>query len=59
MMEDVIKVFFFQFFFFFLQSINKGIDSLPQTQIFKTLEPDVVNLCYFKFRIVDLTEFLV
>ena len=39
MMEDVIKV-----FYFFLQSIIKGIESLAQTQIFKPLKPDVVNL---------------
>ena len=26
------------------QSINKGIESLAQTQMFKPLEPDVVNL---------------
>ena len=58
-MEDVIKIFYFLFFYFFLQSINKGIEPLPQTQIFKPLEPDVVNLWYFKFRIFDLTEFIV
>jgi len=34
----------FVFFDFFLQSINIGIESLAQTQIFKPLEPDVVNL---------------
>ena len=28
MMEDVIKVFYFLFFYFFLQSIYKGIESL-------------------------------
>ena len=44
MMEDLIKVFYFLFFSFFLQSINKGIESLAQTQIFKPLKPDVVNL---------------
>ena len=54
MMEDVIKV-----FYFFLQSIYKGIESLALTQICKPLEPDVVNLWYFKFRIFDLTEFIV
>ena len=59
MMEDVIKVFYFLFFYFFLQSINKGIESLAQTQICKPLESDVVNLWYFKFRIFDLTEFIV
>ena len=41
-MEDVMKVFYFLFFYFFLQSINKEIESLAQTQIFKPLEPDVV-----------------
>ena len=51
MMEDVMKVFYFLFFYFFLQSINKEIESLAQTQIFKPLEADVVNLWYFKFRI--------
>ena len=44
MLEDVIMVFYFLFFYFFLQSINKGIESLAQTQIFKPLEPVVVNL---------------
>ena len=34
MMEDVIKEFYF---LFFLQSINKGIESLAQTEIFKLL----------------------
>ena len=43
-MEDVIKVFYFLFFYFFLQSIYKGIESLAQTQICKPLESDVVNL---------------
>ena len=55
-MVDVIGILFF---YFFLQSINKGIESLSQTQIFQPLEPDVVNLWYFKFRIFDLTEFIV
>ena len=58
-MEDVIKVFYFLFFYFFLKSIIKGIESLAQTQIFKPLEPDIVNLWYFKFGIFDLTEFIV
>ena len=44
MMEYVIKVFNFLFFYFFLQTIIKGIESLAQTQIFKPLKPDVVNL---------------
>ena len=57
MMEDVINVFYFLFFYFFLQSIYKGIESLAQTQIFKPLEPDFVNLWYFIFRIFDITEF--
>ena len=52
-MEDVITLFYFLIFYFFLQSINKGIESLEQTQIFKPLEqtqifkplePDVVSL---------------
>ena len=59
MMEDVIKVFYFLFFYFFLKSIIKGIESLAQTQIFKPLKPDVVNFWYFKFGIFDLTEFIV
>ena len=33
MLEDVIKVFYFLFFYFFLQSIYKGIASLAQTQM--------------------------
>ena len=33
----------------------KGIDSLPQIQ----LQPDNVNLRYFKLRIFDLTVFIV
>ena len=67
-MEDVITLFYFLIFYFFLQSTNKGIESLEQTQIFKPLEqtqifkplePDVVSLWYFKFRRFDLTEFIV
>ena len=40
----------------------KGIESLKQNQIFKltiSLEPDVVNLWYFKLRLFDLTELIV
>ena len=38
----------------------KGIESLEQNQMFKPqLEPDVVNLWYFKLRLFDLTEFIV
>ena len=33
MMEDVRKAFYFLFFYFFLQSIYKGIESLAQTQM--------------------------
>ena len=48
MMEDVIKVFHFLFLYFFLQSINKGIESLAQTQIFKPLEPDIYGNIWFQ-----------
>ena len=40
----------------------KGIESLPQIQLFvisKSLQPDNVNLRYFKLRIFDLTVFIV
>ena len=40
----------------------KGNESLPQIQLFvisKSLQPDNVNLRYFKLRIFDLTVFIV
>ena len=49
------------FFYVFLRiNGNKGIEFLPQTQnvsIPISLQPDGVNLKYFKLKLFDLTKF--
>ena len=42
-----------------VRSHTKGFESLLHTRIFKSLQPDDVNLCYFKLRLFGLTECLV
>jgi len=37
----------------------KGIESLPQTHMFLSLQPNGVNLWYFKLRLFDRTNFVV
>ena len=39
--------------------LGKGIESLPQTQIFQSIQAYGVNLWNFKLRLVDLTKFIV
>ena len=38
---------------------GKGVEFLPQTPITLFLQPDPVNILYFKLGIFNLSEFLV